>query len=863
MTEMVQMRKLFLFTLLNLLALTGFSQNLERYNWYFGNSTQAIRFNRTSTLPSIVTKAAPFGAGGSSTASDPLNANLLFYTDGNNVYDAKNLIMPGGGGLIATSAANQPTAICPVPGQNKKYFIFTNTANFPASGAMRVSVVDMNLFGNAPFPLLALGDIESKNAAIPGLINLSEGMTIVPHANGIDFWLVTQQISSQNYSTTLINAASYTGTFITNTVAGLGLPTSVANFSYHAGKKKIAVSPQDTNTDAIILDIDPATGVLSFDRFIFNSGLPTITNQSIYDIEWSATGDFLYLSRFGEAGIAADLLQYDYLNPSTTLASVLPAAIFRSYGVQIAPDSMIYHLYQSVAAGPFLLGRMSKTDTIASEVIYTPAVLSPTSFAGRQFSSFAARTQIVLTVNFTAAGTCEKNNTTFFPDIIPGADSVRWDFGDATASTNWSPVHKYGVAGSYNVTLTAFYQDQTQTATNSVNIAPFPLKLQLVQDTTACRSEFPPPRGSSSPSQFKVKVTASGGTPTSYIWSNGDTGDTLTPDSAGYYYVVVTDGSGCSTYAGVNVKEYGLLDQRKNIWYFGNKAGIDFNFSPPVALANSAMDAPEGCAIICDRNGKVIFYTDGDKVFDRTDALIASGIGGDPLASQSSIVVPVPGDETLYYIFTNEAVNGGSGNMVRYSLFDLKLNGGLGGVVQQALPLFARSTERITASGKWLIIHELGNNTFRVYPISAAGIGAPILTAIGSDHLSGPIENAEGYMKLGPRNILAVTLATPGTSNFVELFDLVDSSGVLINYRKIDLKQPAGQVYGIEFSPGGNKVFATVKGSGTSDIFEYFIDSIGAPYFKQKITQPTELGAIQQGPLEHHVLKKVSKTRFS
>ena len=133
MTEMVQMRKLFLFTFLNLLALTGFSQNLERYNWYFGNSTQAIRFNRTSTLPSIVTKAAPFGAGGSSTASDPLNANLLFYTDGNNVYDAKNLIMPNGGGLIATSAANQPTAICPVPGQNKKYFIFTNTANFPAS----------------------------------------------------------------------------------------------------------------------------------------------------------------------------------------------------------------------------------------------------------------------------------------------------------------------------------------------------------------------------------------------------------------------------------------------------------------------------------------------------------------------------------------------------------------------------------------------------------------------------------------------------------------------------------------------------------------------------------------------------------
>lgn len=127
---------------------------------------------------------------------------------------------------------------------------------------------------------------------------------------------------------------------------------------------------------------------------------------------------------------------------------------------------------------------------------------------------------------------------------------------------------------------------------------------------------------------------------------------------AGYYYVVVTDASGCSAYAGVNVKEYGLQDQRYNVWYFGNKAGIDFNESPPVALDNSIMNAPEGCAIVCDRNGDVIFYTDGDKVFDQTDTEIDNGIGGDPAASQSSIIVPVPGDETLYYIFTTQAIDG-------------------------------------------------------------------------------------------------------------------------------------------------------------------------------------------------------------
>ncbi len=849
MIDRARMRKLFLFLFLNMLAVAGFSQNLERYNWYFGNSTQAIRFNRTSTLPSIVSKAIPFGTGGSSTASDPTNANLLFYTDGNNVFDASHFVMPNGGGLTANTSGNQPTVICPVPGQPKKYFVFTNTANFPAGGSISVSVVDMNLFGNALFPATALGDLESKNIAVPGLINRAEGMILIPDANGIDFYLVTQQINSQTYSVTTINAGSYTGTYNTNNISGLGLPTSVANFSYHAGTNRIAVSPQDTNTDAIILTFDPTNGNLAFDRFIFNSGLPTTTNQSIYDIEFSANGNFLYLSRHGEAGITADVLQYDYANPTSTLLSVLPAGIFRSYGVQMAPDSMIYHLYQSVAAGPFLLGRITDPDSIAAKTLYAPAVLTATSFVGTQFPSFAARTRVTMTVDFTFAGTCQNNATAFFPTVTPGADSVRWDFGDLTGSTAWSPVHLYGAAQSYNVTLTAFFQDQTQTATKPVTIQAFPLQLNLVQDTTACRSEFPAPRGTASPTQFSVKVSVTGGTATSFVWSNGDLTDTLFPDSAGYYYVVVSDGSGCSTYAGVNVKEYGLQDQRANIWYFGNKAGIDFNTPPPVPLSDGAMDAPEGCAIICDRNGKTIFYTDGSNVYDKTHALIATGIGGDPLASQSSIVVPVPGDETLYYIFTNEAVNGGSGNMVRYSLFDLKLNGGLGDVVQQSLPLFSRSTERLTASGQWLIIHEAGNNTFRCYPISAAGIGAPTLTAIGSDHLPSPTENAEGYMKLGPNNNLAVALSTPGTSNVLELFTLVDSSGVLTNYRKIDLQEPNGQVYGVEFSPGGNKVFATVnKSLGSSHIFEYFIDSIGNPYFKQKITQPAELGAIQQGP---------------
>src|SRR4051812_23574013 len=160
---MFSMRKLFLLSIFSLIAVSGFSQNLERYNWYFGSSTQAIRFNRTSAKPSIVTKGIPFGGGGAGTVSDPDNGNLLFYTDGTRVYDASNVVMPNGSGLTANSAANHRVAMCPVQEQPKKYFVFTNTANFATGGTISVTVVDMNLFGNAAFPTPPLGDVETKN----------------------------------------------------------------------------------------------------------------------------------------------------------------------------------------------------------------------------------------------------------------------------------------------------------------------------------------------------------------------------------------------------------------------------------------------------------------------------------------------------------------------------------------------------------------------------------------------------------------------------------------------------------------------------------------------------------------------------
>jgi gliding motility-associated-like protein len=838
-------------------------QNLSQHNWYFGNSNQAIRFNRANNSPTLTTKAIPFGTGGSAVATDPVNGNLLFYTDGNSIYDITNSIMPSGTGLGANTAGNQPVAIAREPGQPNRYYIFTNTANFTTGGNISYRIVDMTLFGNAAFPTPALGDaVGVANTAVGGLTGRSEAMITVPHANGEDFWLITHANGSPDYAVTLFTA---TGPGATTFFNGFGLIEVAANFSYHAASGRIAVSPQETTRDVETINFDNTNGTISAGLRILNTGVLSTTSQAIYDVEWSNRGRFLYISRHGEAGIPADVFQYDLTSSTTSLASVLPQpnTISRSYGLQMAPDSAIYHLYQATAGGPFVLGSLTNTDTVASQVVYNPAAFSANpNFNGMQFSAFAPKDTIQLSVSFTTRGTCSNTPTSFYPTVTPGADSLVWDFGDGQTATGWSPVHTYESGSTFNVRLRAYLRGDTTSVVQPVNITQFDLQLTLVQDTTACACELPINNGkggcpNDTSDDFAVTVQAQGGSP-SYQWFGPggilgtQTSATLRPDSAGYYYVVATLG-GCSAYAGVNIKEYDSLDQRANIWYFGQNAGIDFNSLPDPPLPISGpLNTPEGTSVISDRNGQVIFSTDGQHIYDKsntdiTPAPVPPGIGGDPGASQSALIIPVPTDETLYYIFTTQEVHGTNTYELRYSLFDLKLNSGLGGLAEYNKLLFSRSTERITGNANWLIAHEYGNNSFRAYEITAQGISNPIISSIGSDHSVTSAENGQGYMKLGPQNRLAVALSTPGTANVVEIFDFVDSTGQVINYRVANLNSATGQVYGIEFSPGGNKLFATLK-SGTSRLFEFAFDSLSRPYFKQSVNQNGEYGALQIGP---------------
>lgn len=92
------------------------------------------------------------------------------------------------------------------------------------------------------------------------------------------------------------------------------------------------------------------------------------------------------------------------------------------------------------------------------------------------------------------------------------------------------------------------------------------------------------------------------------------------------------------------------------VWYFGNQAGLNFSTSPPTVLANSSMSVQEGCAVISDGAGNLLFYSDGMTIWDKTHSIMSngSGLAGyntpalDGTSSQGCIILPSPSNNNTY-----------------------------------------------------------------------------------------------------------------------------------------------------------------------------------------------------------------------
>ncbi len=832
-----------------LVSLVAKGQDFTRNNWYFSGDNQALIFGKGPAARSTLSpgKVPQNNIGEKVTATDPTSGDLIFYSDGINIYDATNQIMQNGNGILTDPNGIQAMSTSPVPGAGNEnlYYLFHKNA----AGEIRYTVIDRSVQGNRTDGPPAGEVISIGRNIASGITSRGNGMITIGSRDMTEFWLVSQNASSGAIEIHSIPEPNGTFTMVDDLT--LTTPIEALHFAYHQLSGQIAIVPSNNSNIQIIRFTETGQSI-DFERILLNTFIPGNTFGG--SAGWSATGQYLYFSRNTATNGNVYRFNMHDIRDDAPLDTLLNNPVDESMSLLLAPDSTIYHIYRDTPGGSRFLARVNEPDSAIALVDYESALFNGTDVNSNYFSQFSPEADItpLVTAVLPAGDLCMNNPVQFFPMIEPSTaipTEYFWEFQPfGLTSTEQAPIMSFEEAGLLSATLSVTINGET-VRSNTVmrQILENDLQVQL-PDTTICEGETLELNAEPEQGGQGQQGGASGG-PFEYLWSTGETTSTINVTEAGDYWVVITPTTGCPIYAEAQVDVYADESTTANIWYFGDGAGIDFNEEdgldpPPRSITTPhAMNAPAGTSTISDANGDVLFYTNGSRVWNRENNVMPNGteIGGDSTSTQAVIIVPFVDDDTQYYLFTTKEVYGDNTFEVKFSVVDMKEDNGRGDVVIKDQILFTRSTEKIVAldggGGSWLLVHEYGNNTFRTYPITGAGIGAPIISSAGAVHsFNDPLSGQAGMKFSADGERVAVALIE-GTEDYVELFDFDPILGEIVDFEyRIDLNEGGGgndEVYDVHFSQGGAKLFVTMNNRNTGApggrVLEYRVDSLSTP----------------------------------
>lgn len=272
-----------------------------------------------------------------------------------------------------------------------------------------------------------------------------------------------------------------------------------------------------------------------------------------------------------------------------------------------------------------------------------------------------------------------------------------------------------------------------------------------------------------------------------------------------------------------------------NIWYFGANAGLDFSSGAPVSIGDGQtyeVGCPachsEGTAVMSDSAGALLFYTNGERIWNRAHEIMPNGVNllSTASATQSSLILPMPGSDHLYYVFTvDDFYFHNLQYGFRYSVVDMCLDGGMGDVVptHQNVLLMDTVAEKLTAVRHangidyWVLVHKYYSNAFLAYQVTGTGLSTPVVSNIGSIHPIGITitDGAIGQMKASPNGEKLVVVNGNTNFNVAEYFDFDANTGVVSSPVSIQFN-PMWHYYGASFSPDNSKLYISCSLNGNN-----------------------------------------------
>ncbi|WGD35296.1 T9SS type B sorting domain-containing protein [Olleya sp. YS] len=299
-----------------------------------------------------------------------------------------------------------------------------------------------------------------------------------------------------------------------------------------------------------------------------------------------------------------------------------------------------------------------------------------------------------------------------------------------------------------------------------------------------------------------------------------------------------------------------------NHWYFGNYSGIDFNNGQFTTLSDGSMSTPAGCASISDSNGDLLFYTNGQTVWNKNHEVMTNGndLNAEIENNQSCIIIPDPSDINNYYILTTR-INPDYGG-VFYSKVVFNAQNPLGFIFTKNNRITTTSTERITAvyspetnSYKAVGLGKVGGSsepTFNaLFVINVGTLGTAPLNNITLENtitLQETYYTTLGPIKFSPNGQL-IAIGDSSSSSSVYIYDfnpLTNSASYQQSFNAGYIFNPI-PVEGLEFSADSEYLYITGNLFGTAYLHQYIVNSSAS--FNEKIllatSQSINFGALQ------------------
>jgi gliding motility-associated-like protein len=418
-----------------------------------------------------------------------------------------------------------------------------------------------------------------------------------------------------------------------------------------------------------------------------------------------------------------------------------------------------------------------------------------------------------ITSSFTASNTTVNiGGTVIFTNQSVGASSYEWVIDGTPFSSGTDTSYTFNAVGTYTITLNSSNGDPACTDSFSLNIVV----------TCPVNASFLAATNNIEPGDSITFTNTSTGA-TSYEWFLDGVSISTSQDftnvfnSIGGYMVslVAFDGVCYDTSTFLFVRVGTCTTKEADVWYFGYQAGIDFSNGSPLPLTDGKTDAFVGTATVAHRTtGDLLFYTDGDTVWNSTHVAMPNGgdLNSDPwMSTQAALTVPWPGDTSKYYIFTaapywDTLPEGG----IQYSVVDMTLNGGLGDVTTKNQLLLFPATEKLAGVKHcngvdyWVLTHDWNSNNFYAWLITNGGITDTVISSAGKVH-AGDDWLAMGSLKASPDGKrLAVAVMDFDSLYSTEIFDFNAATGIVSNAIELP-SYPCP--FGLSFSPNSSMLY--------------------------------------------------------